>query len=282
MEIIKTGISRPPICLIYGEHKVGKSTFAAGAPSPLFIQTESGLEGIETSAFPLIASFAEFESILDKVERLPMGQYKTLVIDSADWLERLIHRKVCAEARVADIGQISYGKGHTAAEAIWSDVIDRLTIINKDKKMIIMLLAHAVVEKFEDPERDGYHRVLPDLHKKSVNLLCEFVDILGYCALKIATVEKNGTIKAKTSGERVLYLESRGGFTAGNRYGLSPMLPLSWDAIAAEMKAKGRAGLANNKSELAAVREEHTAAKAKAYNVMEQAILENANLIGEK
>lgn len=242
MEIKKSGISRPPILLVYGEHKVGKTTFAAGCPKPLFIQTEAGLEGVEVDTFPLVASFEHFEEQLDAVERLPVGQFRTLVIDSVDWLERLIHRKVCIQHKVNDIAQISFGKGHVAAETIWGEVIDRLTVINREKKLMIVLLSHAMVQKYEDPERDAYDRLLPDLHKKSVNLLCEFVDILAFGALKITTVNKDGgPNKAKTTGERILHLTPKGGFSAGNRYGLPDSLPFEWSAIATELKKKSKA-----------------------------------------
>mgnify|MGYP000685767348 CR=1 FL=1 len=107
---------------------------------------------------------------------------------------------------------------------------------------MIVLLSHAMVQKYEDPERDAYDRLLPDLHKKSVNLLCEFVDILGFANLQITTVSKdNGPNKAKTNGERILYLTPRGGFSAGNRYGLPDSLPFEWKAIAEHLKLKGKA-----------------------------------------
>ena len=38
-------------------HGIGKSTFAAQAPSPVFIQTEDGLGMLDCAHFPLAASF---------------------------------------------------------------------------------------------------------------------------------------------------------------------------------------------------------------------------------
>ena len=41
---VKTGKeAQPPRIMIYGSEGVGKSTFAASAPKPIFIQTEDGL-----------------------------------------------------------------------------------------------------------------------------------------------------------------------------------------------------------------------------------------------
>jgi hypothetical protein len=241
MQIIKTGISRPPVMLIYGEHKTGKSTFAAGCPKPLFIQTEAGLEGIHTDAFPLCHSFSDFEKCLDAVEKTK--DFKTLVIDSADWLEALIFKKVCESHKVTDIGQIPYGKGQVAAEGIWRDILDRLAIINRNQKMMIVLIAHATIQRFEDPERESYDRYAPDLHKRSSNLISEFVDILGYVTLKVSTQSKEAgfgavSTKAKTTGERLLFVDCKGGFSAGNRYGLPSPLPLEWKAIGEHLKKR--------------------------------------------
>ena len=45
--------NRPPRIMIYGAEGVGKSTFAASAPNPVFIQTEDGLGEIDCCKFPL-------------------------------------------------------------------------------------------------------------------------------------------------------------------------------------------------------------------------------------
>ena len=40
----RTAVKRPPRIFPYGIHGVGKSTFAASAPNPVYIQTEDGLD----------------------------------------------------------------------------------------------------------------------------------------------------------------------------------------------------------------------------------------------
>ena len=37
---------KPPRLLVYGTEGIGKSTFAAQAPHPIFVQTEDGLDEI--------------------------------------------------------------------------------------------------------------------------------------------------------------------------------------------------------------------------------------------
>ena len=51
---IKRGVSEtPPRILIYGVQGIGKSTFGASAPAPIFLPTEDGLGVIDAPSFPL-------------------------------------------------------------------------------------------------------------------------------------------------------------------------------------------------------------------------------------
>jgi hypothetical protein len=45
--IKRSGFSKPPIAMVYAVHGIGKTTFGACAPNPIFIQTEDGLGAIE-------------------------------------------------------------------------------------------------------------------------------------------------------------------------------------------------------------------------------------------
>jgi hypothetical protein len=65
---IITGIRPEPFrLLIHGSEGVGKSTFAANAPDPIFLQTEDGLGQIDVPRFPLAESF---DSVVDNLNAL--------------------------------------------------------------------------------------------------------------------------------------------------------------------------------------------------------------------
>ena len=53
---------KPPRILIFGPHKIGKSSFGAMADRPVFIQTEDGLSNIDVPAYPLSKSRRESNS----------------------------------------------------------------------------------------------------------------------------------------------------------------------------------------------------------------------------
>ncbi|GHT28688.1 hypothetical protein FACS18942_09300 [Planctomycetales bacterium] len=55
-------------------------------------------------------------------------EYQTVVIDSVDWLERLIWDYACQQYRVENIEKIDggYGKGYTIVLTYWRKFIDAL------------------------------------------------------------------------------------------------------------------------------------------------------------
>lgn len=240
MQIVKTSINRPPRMVIYGQHGVGKSTFGAGCPAPIFIQTEDGLDSLGVDAFEKATCAQDVVRALDYLLSNE-HKYRTVVIDSLDWLEKLIFTQVCQEVGVSDIAAIPFGRGYVKAELVWKGILDKVNDLNFKKKMLVCLLAHNQIKTFNDPERESYDRYQLDLQNKAAALVCEFADIVGFASFKVATTAKDGAfgstiVKARGSGDRILYLEERPAHTAKNRYGLPASLPFEWSALAAELK----------------------------------------------
>jgi len=106
LDHVTTGpVRRPRRALIYGVQGVGKSTFGAMAEAPIFIQTEDGLSDIDCSRFPIAATYADVLAALGALYS-EAHEYRTVVIDSLDWLERLIWADVCAKRGVDSIEDI--------------------------------------------------------------------------------------------------------------------------------------------------------------------------------
>lgn len=244
MEIKRTSLAgkAPRIC-IYGQHGSGKSTFAADCPNPVFIDIEGGADALEVDAFNRPRTFQEVCAQLKHLGTTK-HDYKTIVIDSLDWLEKLIWNDTCQQVGASDIAAIPYGRGYKMAEVRWSDFLSQLQALNTHGMMVV-LLAHCQITRFEDPERESYDRYNLDLHKSAGALCAEFVDVLGFLGYKIRTDVKDGkfgqsVVKAKSSGDRVLYLEERPAFTAKNRYRLPPVIEIPeespWGTFANALK----------------------------------------------
>lgn len=238
--VTKGKSQRPPRILIHGGEGIGKSTFGASAPDPIFIQTEDGLDEIDSAKFPLAKTLSEAGEQLDSLIKED-HDYKTVVIDSADWLERLIHDQVCRDSGCETIVKAAggYGKGYEVALTYWREIVNRLDTLRNERGMICILVAHSKVEKFEDPESPPYDRYSPRLHKSSAALLCEWCDAVLFATrrFRTTTTEVNGkarttaTAIGKDGGERVI--RAYGGPTclAKNRYRITAEIPLSWAAF---------------------------------------------------
>ena len=242
MQTIQSGKQpMPPRLMIYGTEGIGKSTIAANAPKPIFVQTEDGLGEIACSKFPLATSVDDVLAALTELNA-ETHDYQTVVIDSLDWMERLIWDSICRRFHVSSIEEADggYQRGYVHALTSWRRVVDLLNALRVSKGMAVILIAHAKVEKFEDPEAASYDRFSPRLHKHAAALITEWCDAVLFATRKFRTEkEKQGFGKERTiavavgadGGERILRTVGGPSCVAKNRYDLTAELPLSWPAL---------------------------------------------------
>jgi len=117
----------PPRLLIYGTEGIGKSTTAAQAPNPIFIPTEDGLDQIDCASFPLAKSLADVEAAL-RALITEQHDFETVVIDSADWLERLVWDALCEQYGASSIEKVDggFGRERTIAAGLGKDGGERI------------------------------------------------------------------------------------------------------------------------------------------------------------
>ena len=225
---ITRGIQSEPFrLLIHGVEGCGKSTFAAQAPNPIFIQVEDGVGRIDVPKFPLAESFGE---VIDDLNALLNEQhsYETVVIDSVDWLEKLAVQKVLEMYKgKASIADIDYGKGYAMLIPLFEQIIDMLNQLRRKKAMNVVLISHSKMEKIEDPAGGAYDQSSPRLDKRINGLIREWVDVIGFATYAIIkTEEKKGfgtrtvaqSKKDADGNDRILFLESTPAIVAKSRY----------------------------------------------------------------
>lgn len=236
MSFTLSGISRAradraPFMVIHGEPGIGKTTFAAGFPSPVFIQTEDGLGTNEADAFPLVK---EYENIVEALEALYEDtDHETVVIDTASALEPIIWDKVAASEKKKSIEDIGYGKGYVLALTYWREVIAACQGLTRLGKTVLVL-AHTEVTRFDPPDATAYDRYQVKLHRKAMALLIEQADLIGFAHVPVYVAKdddkaKKGKAKAKSG--RQLVVSPSPAIIAKNRYNLDGELSLTWDAI---------------------------------------------------
>jgi hypothetical protein len=227
----------PRRVMLYGTHGIGKSTFGSMAEKPVFIATEEGVNDIECDSFPLASSFGHVMASLESLYT-DEHDYQTVIIDSLDWLERLIWADVCRDHAVEHIEQIGYAKGYSYAISKWQMVLNALSALRVDRRMAVILIAHAKVEKFENPETAPYDRYAPNLHKLASALIQEWSDEVLFATYKVHAVKVDESFnKAKhngiSTGERIIRTTERPAHLAKNRLSLPEELPLDYRVYAA-------------------------------------------------
>ena len=226
-----TALAAPRV-LVYGVEGIGKSTFAAGAPSPVFIQTEDGLGALQVDHFPIATLVSD---VLDAIVSLFSDdhEFKTVVIDSLDWLETLIWRDIEAKYDAKDL---AYGKGAMIAADKWREILDGLTALRNERGMAVVLIAHTEIKRFDSPETEPYDRYQPKLQARSSALVREWCDAVFFANYKTIVkkddVGFNKTVaRGISTGERMLFTSERPAYMAKNRYSLPESIPLSWEAF---------------------------------------------------
>ena len=252
--ITRGRIQAPLRVLVYGPEGVGKSTLGADAPSPIFLGAEDGTAHLDVARLPQPEMWADVLAAVALLAREP-HEFKTLVIDSLDWIEPLVHAFVCAEAKVKSMEDVSYGKLYIAAVEQWRLLISALDRLRTAKRMHVVMVAHALVKSFKNPEGPDYERYQLKVHEKSAALLKEWVDELLFARFETFSVKGKNEQKAKgvSTGARVVQTIRAAAYDAKTRHGLRDGMPLSWQLIEEGCAAGAESVLADAQGDAAAI-----------------------------
>lgn len=236
-QVTRGPIKKPMRILVHGPEGVGKSTFGAGAPSPIFLGAEDGTNTLDVARFPEPKTLAHVREAVRELLEQP-HDYKTLVIDSADWIEPLVWAEVCADGGKANIEDFGFGKGYGTALVKWQELLrGDLNRLRDVRGMHIVVLAHSHVKNFKNPEADDYDRYQLKTKDNTSAFLKEWSDAVLFANFETLIDDKSGRAKGQSTGKRFLFTTRRPAFDAKNRYGLPDRIGLSWraleDAIAA-------------------------------------------------
>lgn len=246
----------PDRILLVGVEGIGKSTFGACAPSPIFLAAEDGIRHLDVASFPEPKTY---QDVLDAIQTLATTEhpYKTLVVDTLDWLEPVIAAAVCERNGWENPETPGYGKGWVAVTAEWRTLLLWLDRLRAVKGMEIILLAHASLRTITNPSGPDYSRYEGKLNKGALALVKEWTDVNLFAIHEEFVNKGKGEMKAKVtaSGRRIVHTERAAAWDAKNRHNLPPTLPLDYAEYAAARNADRVASpeaLANEAAELLA------------------------------
>ena len=226
---ISKGVQARPVKLVvHGLPGLGKSTFAAGAPDPLFVDCER-----RTNHLPVARiqpeSWQEVLGVMQEV--IATKPCQTLVIDTLDYMESMVWDHVCKADGATNIEKAGggYGRGYNLARDqfnIFMRGVDKLCTVG----IGCIMLAHSELKLYRNPAGEDYETFAIKLHKSARALVVSKVDAVGYACFEDFARKGKTDIRAKaiTTGERVLKFEHNPSYESKAGIPLPASMGLNW------------------------------------------------------
>lgn len=237
-KVAKT-IHKAPRILLYGRPGIGKSSFAASFPNPLFLLTEeTGLTGID--ALPIAHTFKEFWDNVKELTEFEEIPFKTLVIDSVSQLDALVvdhilEKESAKNAKVTTLASAcgGYGAGHQRAAQIHRALKSMLDKF-QDKGVIVIYISHMAVKTHRAPDVSEYdvYTIVAN-HDKTREVYIDNCDAVLFCRMKSYTDElESGRTLIKSTDQRIMMCGVNDVNVSKNRFGMPNELPMSYEEVA--------------------------------------------------
>jgi hypothetical protein len=261
---VQRGRLRLPLrYIVYGPEGVGKTTLAADAPDPIWLDIEDGSSRVNVARYSfhdgpnghVPSGYGEITAAIDDLTNSD-HPYKTLVIDTADRLESMIWRSMLErdsstsaqnpKTKVyTSIEDYGYGKGYQMAVEEWRSLCARLDRLRAVRRMSIVMIAHAQIRPFKNPEGEDFDRYQLRIHDKAAGFLKEWADVTGFARFEDGAAKTPGAKtdrpKGFSTGRRLLMLSRTAAFDAKSRISLPDEVEIAvehpWGALAEAVEA---------------------------------------------
>jgi AAA domain len=232
-------IARPYRIVLYSPEGLGKTTFASNAPNPIFLASEDGTGHVDVSRFPPPETW---ENCLESVRMLTNNphEFKTFVVDTLDWIEPHVFRKVCRDSSPGKQITIEeacggYGKGYQRALDHLRQFLSEVENLQEKRGMHVIFLAHTKIKTFKNPEGEDFDRYTMKLWDSPScsfsGLIKEWAEEVLFANLETFSVKENKRARAKgiSTGARLIYTTRTAAYDAKNRHNLPDSFPLDWN-----------------------------------------------------
>jgi signal recognition particle receptor subunit beta len=231
---IRRGVEQAPRkIVVYGPPKIGKSTFVSAAPNSLLIPTEDRVKHIDCAKTEVVESFSEIMDIFTFLCKKSQHSYQSVIIDTLDWMEPMIHKYVCDNKGFTSLhndkdANVNYGRGlKVHAVEGWKVFLQNCDVLRQEADMNIILVAHSMTEKISPPDTDAYDRYTMKLDKNAVALVEEWADVIGFYNREVVVKKEDAGFSKKVGkalnidAARTLNLQATTpSWISGNSFGL--------------------------------------------------------------
>ena len=232
--------------VLAGVEKMGKTTLACGAPGALLIPTEQGYGCVTVPHTPLITEWTQMQGLMGEITAAARANAlpaRTLVIDTATALERMIHRFVLSmdsaaksnKALTMEAAHGGYGKAYGVANGVFNEFLAWCDMLAINAGINIVLTCHVFSSKVLDPLHGQYDSWDLLLHSPKDQktygkreIITQWADVVGYLHEPMIVTQTGNVSQGVSRGQgRVLAVERTPAYTAGNRYGMRGVIPIA-------------------------------------------------------
>ncbi len=209
--------------LAYGPEGVGKTRFGAFSPKPIFLCAENGLSAPDLRNVPAFPAPDTWSDVLDAIKFLITSQheYKTLVVDSLDWLHQHARAEVCRRENMSPSQYEDYGRGEKHTFELWVQLSRAIDTLQEKRGMHVIMLAHSSMETFQNPQGEDFVRYQLALSKKAAERWKQWPDFLLFMSQEMFTKKSKDDKSAKgIIGDYRIFTTRSAAFDAKNRINL--------------------------------------------------------------
>jgi hypothetical protein len=261
------GKTLPNLWGLHAPPGFGKTSLLAQSPKPIFLMTkgETGLLSLigsgqisPTAHLPELQSWGELQAAI-RFLKTEKHDFKTVVIDTLNGAERMMHEYVCDRDFDGDWGErgfMGYMRGYEVACADWKMFLNSLDELRTERGLTIFGLMHTRIKTFKNPAGADYDRYAPEMHDKTWGLTKGWLNaiLFGNYEVTITQGNKNVTAEGGKKGKaadlahRMLYTNSNNPiYDAKNQLGLEPEIEMGdspregWSNLVEAIKAGRKA-----------------------------------------
>lgn len=176
---LPTEISQPVdsigqlVILLYGERKIGKTSFCSEFDDTIFFFFEPGGKGLSTYQLEV----PDWNTFIQAVKLLTQDKkFKTVVIDTVDICYDRCLDFVCTREGIDHPSDVGYGKAWKQVDLEFKEQLNKLMLCGKG----VVLVSHAQTSEFINRRGNAYHKIVPTMSGQARKYIIGCADILAY------------------------------------------------------------------------------------------------------
>jgi len=214
---------------VYGEPKIGKTTFASKFPGAWFIATERGQEWVTVREPTYIETWQAFLTLCQQIaDHKPTtfqdgALIQTLILDTYDGLFKMCYDSVCVSMGVSDPGEIPHGGGWGRLDKEFSRVMSKVALWPYG----LVCISHCRTREFKTKGRKT-DRIEPNVGAAGTRWAQGAADLIMFChADEEAEINDKGEVTGRILERRRIQVHPNAAAVAGGR--MAHLLPRAID-----------------------------------------------------